>query len=242
MRLVRGVACSGLRTGAAAIRNCNVAVTSRVIAFACHDLVVVVGSELQSGVGPSAEMGAYVDGSARTLVLAHGPELLEGLSTVNGWLLNPSALSDVVDGSIQCDLAFSPGVTRGVIRAKVFNNVVLNQRISGPTVNSKIRISIVLIASAIGHDSVSSSWVPSLATDQIATGSPLDLVVAASAVGVRRLRAVVGPPRIEETIMGSLRTGCTASRSDVGRRERECTDGSRDSDEEGLEGNHGSTK
>lgn len=49
--------------------------------------------------------------------------------------------------------------------------------------------------------------LPALATDQVAAGSPRDGVFAASEVGVGGGGAVVGPPRVEEAVVGSLGAG-----------------------------------
>ena len=240
--LGRGVASGGLRAGAAAVGDSDAAVTGRVVAFTCHDLVVVVGPELQAGIGPGTEMGAYIDGSAGAFALTDGPELLEGLGTINGGLVDTGALGDVIDGPVKSHLTFPLSIAGWIIRSKILNNVVLDKRAPRPTVDSEVGVSVVLVASTVRHHSISSSRVPSLSAHQVATRSPLNSIVATSAIRVCRLRTVVGPPRVEETVMGSLRARCTATRGYVGRGERERADRGSDSNEEGFEGDHDTTK
>lgn len=60
-------------------------------------------------------------GNATTgaLVAANRPELLEGLGSVDGWLVGAGALVNVVDGAVGGDFALLGGAAGGVVGSEL---------------------------------------------------------------------------------------------------------------------------
>lgn len=85
------------------LRDRDVATSGRVVSFAGQDLVVMVRAEPHTSVSPCLEVSSDIDASSSTLVLADRPVLLEGLGTVDRRLIDTSALSQSVGGSIDGD-------------------------------------------------------------------------------------------------------------------------------------------
>jgi len=93
------------------------------------------------------------DGSSGTLTLADGPELLEGSSANDGWLVGAGAHQDVVGSTVRCHGALSGGSTGWVVGTEVLNNVVLDQRILGPTINGEVAVSVRVVGAGVLNDS-----------------------------------------------------------------------------------------
>ncbi|CAF3503341.1 unnamed protein product [Fusarium graminearum] len=126
--------------------------------------LVVVASEAETSLGPGVEVSTGVDGSAGSFVAADGPVLLEGLAvTLDGRSTVASADSNVVDGSIDVDLTLLLSTGRGVVGAEVLDDVVLNERVAGPAVNSEVAVAVGAVVTRVldgaeGMVSKSSIW------------------------------------------------------------------------------------
>jgi len=131
-------------------RDSDVSITRAEVALSGNNLVVVLGSELESSPGPSIEVGTHINRSAAALVLADRPELLEGGGTVNGGLVGTGADENVVVGAIDVDGAPLLGAAGWVVGAEVLDNVVLDQRPASPAVDGKIAVSIGLVGAGVG--------------------------------------------------------------------------------------------
>jgi len=102
--------------------------------------------------------------------------LLEGSSTDDGWLVGTSGLVDVVDGTIAGYGSLLGGTTGWVVGSEVLDDVVLDQRVLGPSVDGKVAVTIWLVRTGVG-DCASGSWVPSLSSYKVSVVSrPLDAV------------------------------------------------------------------
>jgi hypothetical protein len=89
-----------------------------------------VVAELHAKAGPSAEVGAHVDGAGRALALADGPELLEGRGALDGRSVGALVGVDVVDAAVDGDRALLGGAGAGVVGAEVLDDVVFDQGVS----------------------------------------------------------------------------------------------------------------
>jgi hypothetical protein len=167
-----------------------------------------VASEAETSLSPGVEVSTSVDGSAGSLVAADRPVLLEGLAvTLDGRSTVASADSNVIDGSIDVDLTLLLSTGRGVVGAEVLDDVVLNERVAGPAVNSEVAVTVGVVVTGV-LDGASSTRVPSLATDVVTTVAvPVHGELAAVAVGVGDGAGSVGPEGEVETIVD---TGCRA--------------------------------
>lgn len=106
------------------------------------DDLVVVGAELETGLSPSVEVGLDVDGSANAVVLADGPELVEGGSSLDGRLIHTSGLENVVGAVVGLDGSELFGSGGGIVGAEALNDVVLDERVLGPAVDGEVAVSI----------------------------------------------------------------------------------------------------
>lgn len=161
-----------------------------------------MASETEASLSPGVEVSAGVDGSAGSLVAADGPVLLEGLAvTLDGRSTVASADSNVVDGSIDIDLTLLLSTGRGVVGAEVLDDVVLNERVAGPAVNSEVAVTVGVVATRV-LDGASSTRVPSLATNVVTTVAvPVHAELAAVTVSVGNGVRGVGPEREVEAIV-----------------------------------------
>jgi hypothetical protein len=119
-----------------------------VVALGGDDLVVVL-AEPHAHVGPGVEVGGRVDAAAGALVAAHRPVLLEGLGTVDGRRVGAGGLVDVVDGAVRGHLALLLRARRGVVRSKVLDDVVLDERAARPAVDGQVAVAVGLVATRV---------------------------------------------------------------------------------------------
>lgn len=113
------------------------------------NLVVVGGAQVEAGILPGVEVSANVDRSAGSLLLANGPELLEGLSTVDGRLVDTGALEDVVVAAVDVDGALAGGAGRGVVGTEVLDDVVFDERVAGPSVDREVRVAVEVVLAGV---------------------------------------------------------------------------------------------
>jgi hypothetical protein len=132
-----------------------------VVALDGKDLVVVV-SEVKTSVLPGLEMSTGVDGTAGALVATDRPKLLEGLAvTLDGRSVGTGAGVDVVNGTIDGDLALLGRAGRGVVGTEALNDVVLDQRAAGPAVDGEVAVAVGLVRARVLDSSVTvSSQMP----------------------------------------------------------------------------------
>lgn len=119
------------------------------VALSSNDLVVVLGTQLEASPGPSVKVSTNIDGSAAALVLADGPELLEGRGAIDGWLVGTGADENVIVGAVDVDSSLLLGSARGVVSAEVLDDVVLDQGLAGPAVDGEIAVAIGLVGTRV---------------------------------------------------------------------------------------------
>lgn len=119
-----------------------------VVTLNSKDLIVV-GAKVEADVLPGLEMSTGVDGSAGTLVASDRPVLLKGLVTVNGGGIDTGADVDIVDRSVNIDLTLLLATGRGVVSTEVLNDVVLNERVAGPTVNGEVAVAVGVVRTRV---------------------------------------------------------------------------------------------
>jgi hypothetical protein len=123
------------------------------VALSGNNLVVVL-TELHALGGPGVEVSLHVDASTSALVLADRPVLLEGLGAVNGRSVGPGGLGNLVGGTVGGDGALDLSLGRGVVGSEVLNDVVLDERVAGPSVNGEVGVAVVLVRSRVGDGAV----------------------------------------------------------------------------------------
>lgn len=97
-----------------------------------------MGAQLHALSSPSIEVRLHVNTSAGALVLAYRPVLLKGLGAVDGRRIGALGLGNLVAGAVRGDGAFDRSLGGGIICAKVLDDVVFDQRVAGPAIDSEV--------------------------------------------------------------------------------------------------------
>lgn len=110
---------------------------------------IVMGAKRHAMRGPGVKMVARGHRATDSMRCANRPVLRESLSTVDRRSVDTSRRVDVVGAAIRLNgpLEFTAGA--GIVRAKTLNNVVLDERVAGPAVNSQVRVAIGLVSPGI---------------------------------------------------------------------------------------------
>lgn len=87
-----------------------------------------------------------VDGAAGAVVSAHRPVLVKGGRSDDGGLVDSLRAVNVVDAAVRRHLAQLGGAGGWVVGSKVLNNVVLDQRVLGPTVDGEVAVAVGAVA------------------------------------------------------------------------------------------------
>lgn len=132
---------------------------------------------------------------------------------------------DIVCISI-CDDRTLLGCSRaGVVGAEVLDDVVLDQWVFGPSIDSEVGISNWIVGSCVldnsakllaltlsSQDKLSlhlpsrSSRHPTFSTNKIPASLPANGIFTSSSIGIRSPSPIIRPPRIVETTVRSSRT------------------------------------
>jgi hypothetical protein len=83
--------------------------------------------------------------------LADRPELVEGRSAFNRWLIDLLRLIDVVCASVTINGSDEGQARAWVVVAVVFKNIVFDKRVSGPAVDRKVGITRGIKAAREGN-------------------------------------------------------------------------------------------
>lgn len=203
------------------------------------DDLVVVGAELHAHGGPGVKVLLHVDGAGAPLLLADGPVLLKGAGAIDGRLVGARRLGDLVRGAVDVDGALARGLRGRVVRAKVLDHVVLDERVARPPVDGQVRVAVGAVVGRVGDiaggmlalvvvvvvdkskdenkNIPSTPRVPPLAADEVAVAGPGDAVGPSGVVGVGGLGPVVGPPGIVEAVVRARGAGGAAPGVEVAR-------------------------
>lgn len=184
-------------------------------------------------------MVAHGDGTTAALLLADRPVLVEGLSAIDGRLVVAGRLVDVVGGAVGGDGSEAGGARRGVVCAKVLDDIVLDKRVAGPAVDGEIAVAGGVEGARVG-DGASGTGVPALAADEVADVGPVHRVGTAVAVGVVDGAATISPEGVVEAVVGAGAAGSAGAHVKLGELggvegDGEGTGGA---EKEGLDGDH----
>lgn len=119
-----------------------------VVTLNSKDLIVVV-TKVKADVLPGLEVSTGVDGSAGTLVASDRPVLLKGLVAFNRGSVDTGTDVDVIDRSVNGHLTLLLAAGRGVVGAEVLNDVVLDERVLGPSVNSEVAVAVDVVSTRV---------------------------------------------------------------------------------------------
>jgi hypothetical protein len=111
--------------------------------------LVVVGTELHAVLLPSLEVGTNIDATGGSVILADGPVLLKGLSTVDGGSVGTGLGEDVVGAAIDLDSSLLLGSSGRIVVTELLDDVVLDQRVSGPSVDGEVAVAVGLVLSLV---------------------------------------------------------------------------------------------
>lgn len=100
-------------------------------------------------------MRLHVDGAGRALVLTNRPVLLKGPGAVDGRLVGAGGLGNLVRGAVRGDGALVLRLRRRVVRAKVLDDVVLDERVAGPAVDGEVRVAVGVVLARVGDGALS---------------------------------------------------------------------------------------
>lgn len=103
--------------------------------------------------GPRVEVVGNRHRAARAMVAAHRPVLVKGGRSDNGRLVHPLRPVDVVDAAVGRHLAQLGGAGRWVVRAKVLDDVVLDQGVARPAVDGEVAVAVGVVAAREVDDS-----------------------------------------------------------------------------------------
>ena len=114
----------------------------------------MVAAQVHAVLPPSVEVACSADGTAdlttRVLLgVANGPELLEGLGAVDRGLVVASGLEDVVVGSVAVDGTLPLSSGGGVVGAVRLDDVVLDERVASPAVDSEVAVAVGLVCTRV---------------------------------------------------------------------------------------------
>jgi hypothetical protein len=164
------------------------------------------------------------DGTAGALGVPDSPILIERPGTLDGRLVDALRAVQLVRAAIGCDAADLCGARRWVVGAEVLDYVVLDERVSGPAVDGKVRVAVGVVVGRVVDDPVPSvrgahglartgpssgclpvrrARVPSLSADPVAVAGPGGAVLTAGLVGVPDASGTVGPEREVVPVMGA---------------------------------------
>lgn len=88
------------------------------------------------------------------MILADGPVLLKGLSAVDGGGVGTGLGEDVVGAAINLDGALLLSTGGGVVVTELLDDVVLDQRVLGPSVDGEVAVAVGLVLSLVRDGSV----------------------------------------------------------------------------------------
>jgi hypothetical protein len=172
----------------------------------------------------------HVDRATHALGGADGPVLLERTGTVDGWLIGAGRDIDVVCATVGVDGSLVLASTAGIVCAIGFDDVVLDERVASPAIDSKISVTAWVERTAIVDGAAklarskgsrayipASAWVPALTTDEVASVSPGHRVSAALAHGVLSRPAAISPPGVEVAVMVASRARSALTLLEQGR-------------------------
>lgn len=149
IRLSSTVAISGGTTsGRSTLGDGHVGRSAAEVALSGEDLVVM-GTKLHAVLLPSLEVSTNIDAASGSVVLANGPVLLKGLGTVDRRSVGTGTGEDFVGAAIDLDSSLALSSARGIVGAEILDDVVLDQGVSGPSIDGKVAVAVRLVLSLV---------------------------------------------------------------------------------------------
>jgi len=135
-------------------------------------------TQLLPHLSPRIKVVARGNRAANTLHLSDTPELLERLRAVDGRLVDPRCLVDVVCAAVRRDGTFLRGSRGWVVGAVGFDDVVLDERIACPAVERDVGVYVRGVpGTGVGY-CATRAGVPAFAGDKVANVGPGYVVFA----------------------------------------------------------------
>ena len=128
--------------------------TGAEVSLSCDDLVVVVSINVQASVGPGIKMAASLHSATRALIGADREVLIEGPRAVNAGLVDAGVPGQPISTAVTGHCAQICSLGRGVIAAKVLDDIVLDEWVASPTVDGEIAVAVILVGTGILDGSV----------------------------------------------------------------------------------------
>lgn len=119
-------------------------------------------AQLQTALGPGIEVVAGGDLATNASALANGPELREGGAADDRGLVDALALVDVVAATVALHGATALPLA-GVVGAVSIDDIVLNERVLCPAVESEVRVGVGCVPCAVVFDRLGTAGFPALA-------------------------------------------------------------------------------
>lgn len=82
----------------------------------------------------------------------HGPKLLDGLRAVDARRVGVRRGVYVVDAAVGCDGAFLGGTGGRVVGAEAVDDVVLDERLAGPSVDGEVAVAVGFVGTGVLND------------------------------------------------------------------------------------------
>lgn len=162
--MVGRIVCNGLGASEMFLWNIDVRTATTIITFSSNNHIVIWWSHGHSKSTPRIHMIISSYRTTSTFISSYRPMLIKRLCAIDWWLLNSSWKINVIGVAIGDNSSFECCATGRIVRSEILNDIVLNERISSPTVYSKITITIWLICSRVIDGSIS-TWIPSFSTN-----------------------------------------------------------------------------
>lgn len=99
-----------------------------------------MGAQLHARSRPRVEVVSSRHGAAGTVGLADGPELVERRGALDGRFVHALRLVNVVGSAVRGDRALLGGARGRVVGTEALDDVVLDERVGGPTVDGEVTV------------------------------------------------------------------------------------------------------
>ena len=130
----------------------NIRITAALVTFYIQSYFIEF-THRHAKAFPFFKVFCHRNGSACTLACTYTPVLFECCVTVNWRLIVTCRLIYIIRSAIDCNLSFGRSSRRTPGSPTVYD-VILNQRVSGPAIYTKVRISFWLVVTSIINGNV----------------------------------------------------------------------------------------
>lgn len=154
---------------------------------------VVMSTQLLADFSPGIKVVLGCDSAANTFSSPDAPELLEGRSSIDTWLVGACRLVDIIGAPVTLDRTLLASTRGRVVGAVALDDVILDERVACPAVERDIRVYARCVpGSGVVYD-LGTSWVPALAGHEVSDVVPGYAVLAAIFVVVGYRALIIRP-------------------------------------------------